>query len=101
MPNLDKKRTKVVKYRDDDGKLKQSILPIDAPDSDAALGIPISLNMPSEWEPHRERIEAALVARGIATASDLHKPGADDLVRQSFQQIIRLDVSTLKALNPK
>lgn len=94
-------KTKVVSYRDETGIKRQSIIPIDADDNDAALGIPLAFSFPPEWEPHRERIEAALVARGIATTNDLHKPGTDDLVRQAFQQIIRLDVATLKQLNPK
>lgn len=94
-------KTKIVRYRDDDGKLKQSILPIDAPDEDAALGIHLALSFPPEWEPHRERIEAALAARGMVTTNDLHKPGTDDLIRQAFQQIIRLDIATLKQLNPR
>lgn len=93
--------TKVVRYRDSEGTIKHSIIPENADESEAPLGIPISLNMPPEWEPFRERIEAALLPRGITTASDLYKPGADELVRQAFQQIIRFDVATLKALNPK
>lgn len=93
--------TKIVRYRDDDGKLKQSILPIDADDSEAEMGLPISFVLPPEWEPHRERLEAALAARGIVTTNDLHKPGTDELVRQAFQQIIRLDIATLKQLNPR
>lgn len=93
--------TKVVKYRDDDGKLRTSIIPATADDSEARLGIPVSFSFPPEWEPHRERLEAALAARGITTTNDLHKPGTDDLIRQAFQQIIRLDVSTLKQLNPR
>lgn len=94
-------KTKIVRYRDDDGRLKQSILPIDADDSEAELGIHLALSFPPEWEPHRERIEAALAARGIVTPADLHKPGTDELVRQAFQQIIRLDIATLKQLNPR
>lgn len=97
----EKPKTKVVGYRDDEGKLNHSILPIDAPDSEAPLGLPAALVFPREWEPFREEIEGALAARGILTAKDLHRPGSDDLVRQAFQQIIRLDVYTLKSLNPK
>lgn len=88
-------KTKIVSYRDDTGKKRQSILPIDADDSDAEMGLPISFIFPPEWEPHREQLEAALAARGIVTPNDLHKPGTDDLVRQAFQQIIRLDIATL------
>lgn len=98
---MDKKKTKLVKYRDDDGKLKQSILPIDADDSEAELGIHLALSFPPEWEPHRERIEAALAPRGIYSANDLYEPGADEQIRRAFQQIIRFDIVTLKQLNPK
>lgn len=93
--------TKVVKYRDDDGKLKQSIIPITADESEARLGIEVALSFPESYEPMREQLEAALAARGIVTPDDLFKPGADDLIRQAIWQVTRLDIQTIKNLNKK
>lgn len=93
--------TKIVKYRDDDGKLKQSIIPATADDSEARLGIPVSLLFPESYEPMREQLEAALAARGIVTPDDLFKPGSDDLIRQAIWQVTRLDIQTIKNLNKK
>lgn len=94
-------KTKVVGYRDDSGKLNHAVLPINAPDSDAPLGLPVGLIFPWRWEPVREELEAALAARGIVTPADLYKPGADNLVRQAIQQVIAADIHSFKAKNPK
>lgn len=99
---MDNRRTKIVKYRDESGKLQHSRLPNDAPDSEAPLGIPIAgLLFPPRWEPVREPLEAALAARGIVITADLYKPGADDMFRQAIQQVIAADIHTFKKLNPK
>lgn len=96
---MDKQKTKIVKYRDSDGKLKQSILPIDAPDEDAPLGIVAGLLFPATYEPVRDQLESALIARGIVIPDDLFKLGADDKIRQAIQQVIRMDVQAIKSLN--
>jgi hypothetical protein len=98
---LDNPKTKIVKYRDESGKLNHAVLPIGAPDSEAPLGLPVGLILPPRWEPVREPLEEALAARGIVTTPDLYKPGADDLMRMAIQQVIGLDIQTFKQLNPK
>lgn len=92
-------KTKIVSYRDDNGRKRQSIIPIDADDSDAEMGLPISFNFPPEWEPHREQIEAALIARGITPLTKLNNSAVHDLIRQALQQVIRMDVQTFVSLN--
>lgn len=92
-------KTKVVKYHDDSGRIKRSILPLDADDTEAPLGIPVGFLFPPEWEPVRDELDAALAARGILTQEDLTKPGADDLIRQAQQQVLRMSIHKFKALN--
>lgn len=98
---MDNSKTKIVKYRDGEGKLQHSRLPKDAPESEAPLGLPVGLIFPPRWEPVRAALEESLSARGIVLPADLYKPGADNLVREAIQQVIRADIHTFKALNPK
>lgn len=98
---MDNSKTKIVKYRDDSGKLQHSRLPKDAPESEAPLGLPVGLLFPPRWEPVRAALEEALSARGIIINADLYKPGAENLVRQAIQQVIAVDIQTFKKLNPK
>lgn len=92
-------KTKVVKYHDDSGRIKRSILPLDADDAEAPLGIPVAFLFPERYAPVSEELDAALAARGILTPEDLVKPGSDTLIRQAIQQVLRLDVHEIKAMN--
>lgn len=94
-------KTKTIPYRDETGKVDYYTLPIDAPDSEAPLGIKAALVFPARWEPVRPELEAALAARGIITNADLYKPGSDDLFRQAIQQVIAADIFEFKKHNPK
>ena len=89
--------TKKVSFMDTDtGKIKHSILPVNAPDEDAPFGVPIGLDFSHRYpEPFNSKLIDALAQRGIVDWCDLKVTGAADLVRQAIQQVLKMDTQDL------
>lgn len=90
--------TKVVTYINDEGLSRRALLPEDAPNTDAAKGIPLGLDLsaletrfglPAAFV---RRLEAAYEAQGITTIDDLNRPGAYQKAENALRR-------TLKTLN--
>jgi hypothetical protein len=82
------------RHTDDKGRIHVVLLPDDAPDSHAALGIPVgppslkSLGLPEEIE---TRLHNQLVARRILTAADAKAHRTD--VFGALQKALSVDIN--------
>lgn len=97
-PKQSNKKNKIVSYPDpESGIIKKAMLPIDAPDSDAPIGVPVGIDLGGLYpEPFASRIAAAMEANGLVTPEDLDRAGADDLIRRSVWSVVRVDVQDIK-----
>lgn len=87
---------KISSFTDKEGRTKKVLLPDNAPDTDAKMGIPLGLSLGELYpEPFATQLEDALIARGLVTSEDFEVAGVATLVRQAIQQILRIDAHTI------
>lgn len=87
-----------VEYKDLDGKLSLRLIPFDAPDEDAAVGVVVgpppldALNLPPDIS---RRFNNELFHRGLFTEQDIKRRRND--AAAAMMAALRLDIETLLA----
>lgn len=91
-------KTKVVTYTDPETNHKSKMLiPEETPDEYASEGIPVSINLSGLYpEPFASELQEALWQHGLIMTSDVKHPNALTLIRQSIQQVLKIDANTIR-----
>lgn len=91
-------KTKIVKYKDPETNTEAMVLlPVETPSEYASEGVLISVDFSTLYPlPFARQLQEALWARGFVMASDFETPGADSLIRQAIQQVLRITIEDIK-----
>lgn len=94
---------KTVDWTDVDGILRRSLLPDDADDKDASIGVPSGADLIEGLEAHgmpyqtAVRLQNELRRRGIWTYSDARKRAAEELFA-ALQSAYKVDIAAITNL---
>ncbi len=80
---------------DQSGRKKRVLIPDDAPDEHADMGIPVSIDLIPLYPDNpafAHALEKALWERGLITPENFTQGGCESLVRSALQSVLKNDI---------